>query len=100
MSTAKQDKPIEAVSPPTGRLWAGVSVFAFGWILALTLVPFVTNSDFPTSVKATLTTLLVGLSVPSDHDDRRPGTREHAAEMASHGAPTHHRDGGQASGAD
>jgi hypothetical protein len=59
MSAAKQDHPIEAVAPPTGRLWAGVSFFAFGWILALTLVPFVTNSDFPTSVKATLTTLLV-----------------------------------------
>jgi hypothetical protein len=59
VSAAKQDQPVEAVAPPTGRLWAGVSVFAFGWLLALTLVPFVTNSDYPTSVKATLTTLLV-----------------------------------------
>jgi hypothetical protein len=59
MSTAKVDGSIEGVAPPTARLWTGVSVFAFGWILALTLVPFVTNSDFPTSVKATLTTLLV-----------------------------------------
>jgi len=59
MSAAKQDGPIEAVAPPTARLWLGVSVFAFGWILALVMVPFVTNSDFPTSVKATLTTLLV-----------------------------------------
>jgi hypothetical protein len=60
MSAAKQDKPaVEAVAPPTARLWTGVGVFAFGWILALTLVPFVTNSDFSTSVKATLTTLLV-----------------------------------------
>ena len=59
MTAAKQDGPIQAVAPPTGRLWAGVSVFALGWILALTMVPFVTSSDFPTSVKATLTTLLV-----------------------------------------
>jgi hypothetical protein len=59
MSAAKEDKPVEAVAPPTGRLWAGVGVFALGWILALTLVPFVTNSDLSTSAKATLTTLLV-----------------------------------------
>ena len=59
MSAAKQDKPVEAVAPPTGRLWAGVSVFALGWVSAIALLPFVTNSDFPTSVKATLTTLLV-----------------------------------------
>jgi hypothetical protein len=59
MSAARQDGPIEAVAPPTARLWLGVGVFAFGWILALTLVPFVTNSDLPTSAKATLTTLLV-----------------------------------------
>jgi hypothetical protein len=59
MNAAKQDGPIEAVAPPTTRLWLGVGVFALGWILALVMVPFVTNSDFPTSVKATLTTLLV-----------------------------------------
>lgn len=59
MSTAKQGGPIEAVAPPTARLWTGVSVFAFGWVLALTLVPFVTSSDLSTSAKATLTTLLV-----------------------------------------
>lgn len=56
--TPKKSAP-EAVAPPTLRLWLGVGVFAFGWILALTLVPFVTNSDYRTSVKATLTTLLV-----------------------------------------
>jgi hypothetical protein len=54
-----KEPPIEAVAPPTARLWLGVGVFAFGWLLALTLVPFVTNSDYSTSVKATLTTLLV-----------------------------------------
>jgi len=59
MSASKQDQQPGAVAPPKGRLWAGVSVFAFGWLLALTLVPFVTGSDYPTSVKATLTTLLV-----------------------------------------
>src|SRR5882672_11691705 len=59
MSAAKQTAPVAAVAPPTGRLWAGVGVFALGWILALALVPLVTNSDYPTSVKATLTTLLV-----------------------------------------
>jgi len=59
MSSAKQDAPLEAVAPPTGRLWAGVGVFAFGWILALSLVPVVNGSDYPTSVKATLNTLLV-----------------------------------------
>ena len=59
MSTSKQDGPIEAVAPPTARLWSGVGVFAFGWILALTLVPFVTSSNLPNSAKATLTTLLV-----------------------------------------
>ena len=59
MNIANEDAPIEAVAPPTARLWLGVGVFAFGWILALTLVPFVTNSDLSTSAKATLTTLLV-----------------------------------------
>jgi len=59
MSAANQDGPIEAVAPPTTRSWLGVGIFAFGWILALTLVPFVTNSDLATSIKATLTTLLV-----------------------------------------
>ena len=53
------DKPVEAIAPPTGRLWTGVGVFAFGWILALSLVPVVNGSDYPTSVKATLNTLLV-----------------------------------------
>ena len=48
-----------AVAPPTGRLWAGVAVFAAGWIIGLGLVPFVTSSDLATSAKATLTTLLV-----------------------------------------
>ena len=48
-----------AIAPPTGRLWAGVAVFAAGWIIGLGLVPFVTGSDLTTSVKATLTTLLV-----------------------------------------
>jgi hypothetical protein len=56
---AKREGAIEPVAPPTGRLWLGVGVFAFGWILALTIVPFVTGSDLPTSAKATLTTLLV-----------------------------------------
>ncbi|HEU5134811.1 MAG TPA: hypothetical protein VFU13_06675 [Steroidobacteraceae bacterium] len=55
----KGDRAIEPVAPPTARLWLGVGVFAFGWVLALTLVPFVTGSDLPTSAKATLTTLLV-----------------------------------------
>jgi hypothetical protein len=59
MSVAKQEESIEAVAPPTARLWTGVGVFALGWILTLSLVPLVTNSDYPTSVKATLTTLLV-----------------------------------------
>jgi hypothetical protein len=60
MSASKQEKAtVEAVAPPTARLWTGVGVFAFGWALTLSLVPLVTNSDFPTSVKATLTTLLV-----------------------------------------
>ena len=59
MSNPKQEKPVEAIAPPTGRLWAGVAVFAFGWILALSLVPVVNSSDYPTSVKATLNTLLV-----------------------------------------
>jgi len=54
-----QVAPVEAIAPPKARLWAGISVFAFGWILALSLVPFVTNSNYSTSVKATLTTLLV-----------------------------------------
>jgi hypothetical protein len=58
MSNAKQEESA-GVAPPLGRLWAGVSVFAFGWILTLTLVPFVTSSSYSTSVKATLTTLLV-----------------------------------------
>ncbi len=48
-----------AVAPPTGRLYAGVAVFAAGWIIGLGLVPFVTGSSLTTSVKATLTTLLV-----------------------------------------
>jgi hypothetical protein len=34
MSAAKQAEPVDAIAPPTGSLWAGVSVFAFGWILA------------------------------------------------------------------
>jgi hypothetical protein len=59
MSAAKQDNPIEAVAPPTARLWTGVGVFAIGWIITLSCVPFVTNSDLPMSVKATLTTILV-----------------------------------------
>lgn len=50
---------VAAVAPPTGRLWAGVAVFAAGWIIGLGLVPFVTGSDLATSAKATLTTLLV-----------------------------------------
>ena len=45
-----------ADGPPLGRRRA--SSLSAGY-LRLTLVPFVTNSDFPTSVKATLTTLLV-----------------------------------------
>jgi hypothetical protein len=48
-----------AVAPPTGRLYAGIAVFAAGWIIGLGLVPFVTGSTLTTSVKATLTTLLV-----------------------------------------
>jgi hypothetical protein len=28
-----------AVAPPTGRLWAGVTVFAAGWVIGLGLVP-------------------------------------------------------------
>ncbi len=59
MSAPKQAPPVEAIAPPTARLWTGVGVFAIGWIITLSLVPLVTNSDFPTSVKATLTTVLV-----------------------------------------
>jgi hypothetical protein len=50
-------------APPTGRLVLGIGVFVLGWVLALTCVPFVTNSDLSTSLKATLTTLLV-VAVP------------------------------------
>jgi len=57
--SAPSKTPIAAIAPPTGRLWAGVAVFAAGWIIGLGLVPFVTSSDLATSVKATLTTLLV-----------------------------------------
>ena len=39
MSASKIAEPIEAAAPPTLRLWLGVGVFAFGWIVALTLVP-------------------------------------------------------------
>jgi hypothetical protein len=56
---AKSQAAVIAVAPPTGRLWAGVGVFAAGWIIGLGLVPFVTGSNLSTSVKATLTTLLV-----------------------------------------
>jgi hypothetical protein len=59
MSAEKHNPPIEAVAPPTARLWTGVGVFALGWLLTLSLVPLVTGSDLPTSVKATLTTVLV-----------------------------------------
>ncbi|HEU4778993.1 MAG TPA: hypothetical protein VFS58_03845 [Steroidobacteraceae bacterium] len=56
---ATTQTPAAAVAPPTGRLWAGVAVFAAGWIIGLGLVPFVTRSDLTPSIKATLTTLLV-----------------------------------------
>lgn len=46
-------------APPKGRIYIGAGVFIFGWVLALTLVPVVNSSEFSTSVKATLNTLLV-----------------------------------------
>jgi hypothetical protein len=58
MNTTTQPAP-GAVAPPTGRLYLGICVFALGWIIGLGLVPFVTGSDLSTSLKATLTTLLV-----------------------------------------
>jgi hypothetical protein len=50
--------PAEA-PPAKGRMYLGIGVFALGWVLALAVVPVVTSSDLSTSVKATLTTLLV-----------------------------------------
>jgi hypothetical protein len=58
MNATAQTAPA-AVAPPTGRLYAGVAVFAAGWIIGLGLVPLVTGSSLATSAKATLTTLLV-----------------------------------------
>ncbi|HEY6123377.1 MAG TPA: hypothetical protein VIV63_01900 [Steroidobacteraceae bacterium] len=40
---------MKAIAPPTGRLWTGVGVFVVGWIITLSLVPFVTRSDLPMS---------------------------------------------------
>jgi len=60
MNAKKDSRPAgEAMAPPTGRLWAGVIVFALGWIIGFALLPFVTGSDFPTSVKATLSTICI-----------------------------------------
>jgi hypothetical protein len=46
-------------APPKGRLYLGLGVFILGWVLALALVPLVTSSNLSTSLKATLTTVLV-----------------------------------------
>jgi hypothetical protein len=37
-------------APPKGRLIAGVSVFALGWITTLALVPVITASPLPSSL--------------------------------------------------
>jgi len=59
MSVTKLTNTAAAEAPPKGRLYFGIGVFVLGWVLALTLVPVVTSSGLSTSVKATLTTLLV-----------------------------------------
>lgn len=50
---------MSATKPPRGRLYLGLGVFILGWVLALALVPLVNASEFSTSIKATLKTLLV-----------------------------------------
>ena len=63
MSEMKQVNTALDEPPPTGRLVLGIGIFVLGWVLALTCVPFVTDSNLSTSLKATLTTLLV-VAVP------------------------------------
>lgn len=50
----------EAVAPPPkGRIVAGVSVFALGWIVTLSIVPIITASPLSASGQATVSGIVV-----------------------------------------
>ena len=50
----------EAVAPPPkGRIVAGVSVFALGWIVTLSTVPIITASPLSASAQATVSGIVV-----------------------------------------
>ena len=48
-----------AVPPPKGRILAGVSAFALGWLVTLTTVAFITASSLTTSAQATVSGIVV-----------------------------------------
>ena len=48
-----------AAPPPKGRILAGVSVFALGWLVTLAIVSVVTASSLTTSTRATVSGIVV-----------------------------------------
>jgi hypothetical protein len=48
-----------AAAPPKGRIVAGVSVFALGWLVTLVTVAIITASSLTTSAQATMSGIVV-----------------------------------------
>jgi len=48
-----------AAAPPKGRIVAGVSVFALGWLVTLATVAIITASSLTTSAQATMSGIVV-----------------------------------------
>jgi hypothetical protein len=48
-----------AAAPPRGRILAGVSVFALGWLVTLAAVAIITASSLTTSAQATVSGIVV-----------------------------------------